>query len=127
MTSDWLYIFLCSGTSVREVFDATRGTVGQVNISLTQCRKFDIPVPDVDEQREVARRVRAILALADRIATNVQDGDRMLDHVSRAAFARAFRGELVPTEASLAAEDGRDFEPAEELRARVLSPNAMSA
>lgn len=39
--------------------------------------------------------------------------------VIRLDLAKAFRGELVPTEAELARRDGRDYEPASELLAHI--------
>ncbi len=39
VTSRWLYYFLCGGTSVQSVINETRGSAGQVNISLSQCRR----------------------------------------------------------------------------------------
>lgn len=37
----------------------------------------------------------------------------------QAILAKAFRGELVPTEAELATQDGRDYEPASVLLERI--------
>jgi hypothetical protein len=39
--------------------------------------------------------------------------------IDAAALAKAFRGELVRSEASLAAKAGRDFESGEELLERI--------
>ncbi|MFN8159961.1 MAG: restriction endonuclease subunit S [Solirubrobacterales bacterium] len=79
-----------------------------------------IPVPPIAEQAEIVRRAAAGLAVADRLAAQIKQVDATLDRVSRATLAKAFRGELVPTEASLAAEEERDFEPAQELLVRAL-------
>jgi type I restriction enzyme S subunit len=50
----WIYILLCEGASIREIQLQTKGSAGQVNISLTQCREFEFPVPSTDEQDEIA-------------------------------------------------------------------------
>ena len=42
-----------------------------------------------------------------------------MEKLTQAILAKAFRGELVPTEAELARQEGRDHEPAEELLRRV--------
>jgi len=42
-----------------------------------------------------------------------------LDKLPRAVLAKAFRGELVPTEAELAREEGRDYETAQQLLERI--------
>ncbi|MBO0698441.1 MAG: hypothetical protein J2P46_08610 [Zavarzinella sp.] len=42
-------------------------------------------------------------------------------------LARAFRGELVPTEAELARRDGRPYEPASALLDRIRAERAKAA
>ena len=37
---------------------------------------------------------------------------RRVEKITQAILAKAFRGELVPTEAELARQEGRDYEPA---------------
>lgn len=125
VTTGWLYLFLCSGISVSEVLDRTRGTVGQVNISLTQCREFEIPLPSLDEQREITRRAGGMLAKVERLASQIERIETTLDRVSKASLAKAFRGELVPTEAALAEDEGRGFESADRLLARIAPADAQ--
>lgn len=100
VSTDWLYIFLCSGISVAEVMNDTKGTVGQVNISLTQCRSFEIPIPTMHEQLEIARRVDALFTLAQGVASRVNAATRRVDRSSQAVLAKAFRGELVASSES---------------------------
>ena len=42
-----------------------------------------------------------------------------VEKITQAILAKAFRGELVPTEAELARAEGRDFEPASVLLERI--------
>ena len=44
--------------------------------------------------------------------------------ITAAVLAKAFRGELVPTEAELARREGRDYEPASVLLARIRAARA---
>ncbi len=99
VTTRWLYIYLCSGISVAEVSNDTRGTVGQVNISLSQCRDFVIPVPAVQEQAEIGRRVDSLLALADAVALRVSAASTIAGRLSQAVLAKALRGDLLTNEA----------------------------
>jgi type I restriction enzyme S subunit len=82
-------------------------------------REFAVPVPPLPEQREIARRVEGLFALADRIEARFADGQKRVDGISQAILAKAFRGELVPTEFELAKAEGRSFESAEELLKRI--------
>jgi type I restriction enzyme S subunit len=51
-----------------------------------------------------------------------------VESVTQAILAKAFRGELVPTEAEVARQEGRSYEPASALLARIRAePNAQRA
>jgi type I restriction enzyme S subunit len=73
----------------------------------------------LEEQREIVRRVEALFDLADRIEAKIRAATARADRLTQAILAKAFRGELVPTEAELAAREGRDYEPASALLARI--------
>jgi type I restriction enzyme S subunit len=84
-------------------------------------REVAVPVPPREEQREIVRRVEALFKLADandkRIATATARGEKLTQSI----LAKAFRGELVPTEAELARAEGRQYESATALLARLVS------
>jgi type I restriction enzyme S subunit len=67
---------------------------------------------------EIVRRVEQLYGLADRIDASLQAAQERVDRLTQSLLANAFRGELVPTEAELARQEGREFESAEELLAR---------
>lgn len=113
VTSRWIYIVLCEGTPIREVLSRTKGSVGQVNISLSQCRAFELPVPPIDEQSEIVRRVETLFAFADRLEARLQAARTAAERLTPALLAKAFRGELVP-------QDPND-EPAAELLKRLAA------
>ncbi len=50
----------------------------------------------------------------------------MAERLTQAILTDAFRGELVPTEAELARREGRSYEPAYELLARIKAINNSS-
>lgn len=51
----------------------------------------------------------------------------LVDRLSPALLAKAFRGELVPTEAELARQEERDYEPASVLLERLRRECAENA
>jgi type I restriction enzyme S subunit len=93
VSTEWLYLFLCSGLSVDQVMHETRGSAGQVNISLTQCRNFEIPVPTLEEQNVITRRVKQLLAFADDITSGIESADSAVLHLSEAVFNQTLQGE----------------------------------
>jgi type I restriction enzyme S subunit len=105
ISTQWLYTVLCSGRNVAEVIHQTRGSVGQVNISLSQCRDFDIPVPPHPEQAEIARRLAQLFALADSLQRRYRDSATRIEKLTPSVLAKAFRGELVPQDPNDVSEE----------------------
>ncbi|MHC1629370.1 MAG: hypothetical protein ACXQTG_00215 [Methanoculleaceae archaeon] len=71
------------------------------------------------EQQEIVRRVESLFALADNIEQRVAAGKERADRLTHAILTKAFRGGLVPTEADLAREEEREYEPASVLLERI--------
>ncbi|TBL93011.1 restriction endonuclease subunit S [Hafnia alvei] len=94
LDSKFLYYFLCEGELVRSVMHDTKGSVGQINISLTQCREARIPCPSIKEQTEIVRRVEQLFAYADGIEKQVQNALERVNNLTQSILAKAFRGEL---------------------------------
>ena len=85
--------------------------VGQVNISLTQCRESIIPVPPIEEQKEIVSQVESLFALADTLEEKIEAAKKRVDRLTQSILAKAFKGELVP-------QDPND-ESAEKLLERI--------
>jgi type I restriction enzyme, S subunit len=84
--------------------------VGNQDLGLTRMVHMALPLPPLKEQEEIVRRVKALFALADRIQERVEVTRSHLRRLTPALLAKAFRGELVPTEAELARQEGRHYE-----------------
>ena len=76
-------------------------------------------LPPLDEQQEIVRRVDALFKLADAIEKRVAAAKLRADKLTQSILAKAFRGDLVPTEAELARREGRSYEPASALLERL--------
>jgi type I restriction enzyme S subunit len=88
-------------------------------INVEDARALPIAVPPVLEQYEIVRRVEALFRLADAVEKRVAAATARAGKLTEAILARAFRGELVPTEAELARREGREYERAAALLERV--------
>ena len=117
--SRWIYCLLCEGTAIREIELRTKGSAGQVNISLTQCRDFDFPVPSIKEQDEIIERVEFFFSLAHELEAKLTAARRIADRLTPALLAKGFRGELVP-------QDPSD-EPASVLLERIRAARQADA
>ncbi|HET9209667.1 MAG TPA: hypothetical protein VFR03_04680 [Thermoanaerobaculia bacterium] len=104
----------------------------QSNINVSRLQRMPVPVPSLVEQREIVRRIDELLAFADAIEQRVETAGERTERTRRTVLALAVRGELVPTEAELAREDGGGgegggFEPAAELLGRISSERLAMA
>jgi type I restriction enzyme S subunit len=121
----WLNYALSSPPTRRQFENDASGTSNSMrNLSRKKILGTKIALPSVEEQHEIVHRVAAMLGAADRLAAQVKRVAVALDRVPQASLAKAFRGELVPIEAALAEEEGRDYEPADVLLARAKSGGA---
>ncbi len=93
--------------------------IAQPTVNLRDLREFPIPVPSRDEQDEIVNRVHALFALTGEIEQRVKSATTRADGLTQAILAKAFNGDLVPTEAELARREGRDYEPASVLLERI--------
>ena len=101
--------------------------MSQSNINAQKLAAYGMPWCDLPEQREIVRRVEALFKLADAAERRVAAASARAERITAAVLAKAFRGELVPTEAELARREGRDFEPASVLLDRIRATRAAEA
>jgi type I restriction enzyme, S subunit len=106
--------------------DAAYGA-GKPGLNLDNIRDMSVALPPFPEQHEIVRRVEALFRLADAIEARVVAGAHQAERLTQAILAKAFRGELVPTEAELARQEGRDFEPAAVLLSRLKAARRLTA
>jgi type I restriction enzyme S subunit len=74
--------------------DQGKQTVNLASLSMTKLRELPVPVPGIEEQEEIVRRVDALLLLADRLLVRIRSASRQVDSSRQAFLAKAFRGEL---------------------------------
>ena len=115
---EYVVLFLQIETSKDQLREKTTDTARPF-LSLTNLKSTIIAVPPLEEQREIVRRVEALFKLADAIEKRVAAARLRADKLTQSILAKAFRGELVPTEAELARREGRTYEPAAVLLERI--------
>ena len=109
LINKYLFYYLEEMTEINSI--ATKGSAGQVNISLTQSQLMRIPLPPLEEQRKIVESIEKWIGLVDNIANGVKS---ILDNIENAKakiLELAIHGKLIP-------QDPSD-EPAIELLRRI--------
>lgn len=65
-----------------------------MNMTQGKINTFKIPLPPLEEQTEIVRRVEQLFTYADQIEQRVKDAQSRVNHLTQAILAKAFRGEL---------------------------------
>lgn len=86
-------------------------TTNLASINKSRLSALPIVIPQIEEQREIVRRVELLLAYADRLEVRYQNALKQVEKIKSALLSMAFRGELVP-------QDPND-EPAAVLLERI--------
>jgi type I restriction enzyme S subunit len=118
LNKNYIIYVLQAQFSQKWLQDHKKGVALQ-GVNVEDFRRLPIPLPPSPEQHEIVHRVEALFSLADRIEQRVAFGREKADRLTQAILAKAFRGELVPTEAELARREGRSYEPASVLLERI--------
>jgi type I restriction enzyme S subunit len=101
--------------------------IAYTGINIEDLKLLPLPVPPLAEQQEIVRRVEALFKFADAIEKRTAAAAARAEKLTQAVLARAFRGELVPTEAELARAEGRHYEPASVLLQRIQAGREQPA
>ena len=112
----YLKAYLEEMTEINSI--STKGSAGQVNISLTQSQNMRIPLPPVSEQNRILKNLKHWLSMVDCIDGNKENLHDTIKHAKSKLLDLAIHGKLVP-------QDPTD-EPASELLKRI-NPKAEIA
>jgi type I restriction enzyme S subunit len=72
--------------------DRGKQTVNLASLNMSTLKALPVPVPSIEEQSEIIRRVVHLLALADALQERITVAERKVDHTSQALVAKAFSG-----------------------------------
>lgn len=93
--------------------------VAYTGINLEDLRSFPLLQPSIEEQHEIVRRAQHLFTLADQLEARLHAARKVVDRLTPALLAKAFRGELVP-------QDPGD-EPASVLLQRIRAARQAEA
>lgn len=103
--------FVLEAPSVQKWLHAHYRGIDMPGLNLADVRRVPIPIPSLNEQDEIIRRVEELFTFADRIEFRLVALRKTVERLTPAVLAKAFGGELVP-------QDPAD-EPAKVLLERI--------
>jgi type I restriction enzyme S subunit len=116
--TSWLFCNLRDQRFVRHI---SRGLTGSdlPHVTGTGVAEYVLGLPPAAERQEIVRRVEELFTLADAVEARLASAQAQVDKSAPALLYKAFSGQLVPTEAEVARQERRDYEPASVLLERV--------
>ena len=109
----YLFYYLSEMSEINSI--STKGSAGQVNISLTQSQNMRIALPPIQEQQRIVSELDKYFAIVDDLELNKDELVDIIKLTKTKILDLAIRGKLVP-------QDPTD-EPASELLKRI-NPDA---
>lgn len=92
----------------------------QPGVNATILKSVDVPIAPDGEQRRVVNILDSYITRLDSAVAGLKRVQANLKRYRASVLKAAVEGRLVPTEAELARAEGRTYEPASELLARIL-------
>ena len=120
---DYLICWLQTGF-VQEYIRQHSGRSAQPDLTHKAFGPCPFALPPKEEQKEIARRIKSVVELSDTVQQQTAAVAARCNKLTQSILSKAFRGELVPTEAELARREGRDYEPASVLLERIKKEKA---
>lgn len=117
ISTEFLAHWLSSKTAQSWLHAKYRG-IDMPGLNLRDVRRVPVPLPPLEEQREIVRRIETAFAKIDRLKAEAAKALKLLGHLDQRILAKAFAGNLVP-------QDPTD-EPAETLLTRIREARAKA-
>ena len=110
----YLFYYLSQMSEINSI--STKGSAGQVNISLTQSQNMRIALPPLQEQQRIVNEIEHLWKCLDHVDEEARNINNAVERIKTKLLELAIMGKLVP-------QDPAD-EPAVDLLKRV-NPNAV--
>ena len=95
-------------------------TTNLASFNLTKLSAFPVVIPPLPEQRRIVAKIEELFTHLDAGVAGLKRAKALLKRYRASVLKAACEGRLVPTEAELARQEGRSYEPAAVLLERIL-------
>ncbi|MCS5698100.1 restriction endonuclease subunit S [Cyanobium sp. FGCU-52] len=115
---EWAFFWFTSPVGQASIIANSSATTLPI-INKSRFSALELDVPGVEEQGEIVQLVESLFSLADQLEAKLTDARKLVERLTPALLAKAFRGELVP-------QDPND-EPASVLLERIRAARQAEA
>jgi type I restriction enzyme S subunit len=116
----WVQLFLSSPQGQADMLGRKVG-IAQPVLNLGQVKKLLVPLPPLEEQHRIIAEIEKQFTRLEAGVAGLRRVQANLKRYRAAVLKAAFEGKLVPTEAELARQEGRNYETGAQLLERILS------
>ncbi len=110
---------------LKAINDAT-SSITVKHLSSRTIQDIPLPLPPMDEQREIVAELEKQFSRLDEAVANLQRVKANLKRYKASVLKAAVEGRLVENEATLARREGRTYETGEQLLQRILEERRMN-
>ena len=89
--ADFLKLFIESPLYWKQLYEAAWGA-GQPNVNGTSLSKLILPLPPLEEQKEIVRKVENFFTICDKLETQIKSSKRNSQTLMQAVLKEAFEG-----------------------------------
>lgn len=115
----FIFYYVLTDAFVKSLSELQRG-VSYPAVRDSDVREQTFPLAPSSEQHRIVEAIESYFSRLDAAEAALCQAQARLAHYKTALLKAACEGRLVPTEAELAAQTGRAYEPASELLGRIL-------
>lgn len=88
ISSAYIYYALSTKSVLESVIREVKGTAGQDNLSLEQCRDLVIPIPAIEEQLRIVAKIDSLMTLCDTLEQQIDSSTRKQTALLNAVMAQ---------------------------------------
>ncbi len=102
-----------------QFFGSETGNVGQGNVGMKSIQKTIIPLPSINEQKQVIKEIESRLSVCDKVEENISEALEKAEALRQSILKKAFEGKLLSEEEIAQCKQEADYEPASVLLERI--------
>lgn len=88
----YLAYFLCFNKTIEDMKKKSKATAGQFNLTLEICRNIEIPLADIEKQKEIVEIIESRLSVCDSIEKTVDEALQQAEGLRQSILKKAFEG-----------------------------------